>query len=407
MARYSTKTTSTLLSLLSILTGTALADQRLIGGMAATEGMFPYVVHLFKNDRPYCGGVLIDKEWVLTAAHCVAKNNGDGTGAGSFTTSSAGDFKISYGSTDGTIGNYVNVDSITVSPDFDPIWYKSDIALLKIKSNNDLVSKTQTVVISTADIGTGQTLVTAGWGQITNDNTAQAGTLMYAGLTTADDATCKSGAPEYDSQNGLYVCTSYSTAPGIGTCFGDSGGPLLINTGSGYMLLGLVSFDVNIKDSTNTRCAQDGNVSFFTRVSTYMSFITSTTHISKSALVGPGSASTHSNSDSSADDEKSNTSKDGDDGDSKNKDNSSKDDSTSSEKESDKNNESTGKTEEEKESEKSDGKGKEAGDKVNNDNADEENADTTDDDSSAPKLLATGAAPLVANLAATLLAALF
>ncbi|KAJ2612337.1 Serine protease 56 [Coemansia sp. RSA 1365] len=408
MVRYSA--TTTLVGLLSILSS-AVANERLIGGMAATEGMFPYVVHLFKNDRPYCGGVLIDKEWVLTAAHCVAKTNGNGSGAGSFTANSAGDFKVSYGSTDGTIGNYVDVDSITVSPDFDPIWYKSDIALLKIKSNNDLVSKTKTVVISAADISTGQTLITAGWGQITNDNTAQAGTLMYAGLTTADDATCKSGAPEYDSQNGLYVCTSYSTAPGIGTCFGDSGGPLLINTGSGYMLLGLVSFDVNTKDPSNTRCAQDGNVSYFTRVSTYISFITSTTNISKSLLVGPGSASTHSNSDSSADDEKSNTSKDGDDdteddGDSKDKDDSSKNDSSSSEKGSDKNDEFTGKTEEEKESAKSDGKGKEAGDKVNNDNEDEENAGITDDDSSAPRLLAIGAVSLVANLAATLFVSL-
>ncbi|KAJ2792970.1 hypothetical protein H4R20_006692, partial [Coemansia guatemalensis] len=289
----------------------------------------------------------------------------------------------------------------------------SDIALLKIKSNNDLVSKTETVVISTADIGSGQTLVTAGWGQTSNSDTAQAGALMYAGLTTADDATCKSGAPEFDGQNGLYVCTSYSTAPGIGTCFGDSGGPLLINTGSGYMLLGLVSFDVNTKDSTNTRCAQDGNVSYFTRVSTYMSFITSTTNIPKSTLVGPGSASTHSNSDSSSDEDSDKDSTD----DSKGKDDATKEDSTSSDKDSNEDSDSnkddgsTTKTEEEKDSAKSDDKGKEAGDngndRDNDDNADSETADTNDETSAAPKLLAIGIGSLVANLAATLLVALF
>ncbi|KAJ2080090.1 hypothetical protein H4R24_003329 [Coemansia sp. RSA 988] len=431
MARYrTTAATSTLLILLtSMLAGPTLAEERLIGGMAATEGMFPYVVHLFKKDRPYCGGVLIDKEWVLTAAHCVASKDGDGAGA--FTTNSPGDFKVSYGSTSGSIGSHVDVDSITVNPDYDTTWYKSDIALLKIKSNNNLVSKTETIVISTGDIGSGQTLITTGWGQTNNDDTTQADTLMYAGLTTADDATCKYGAPEFNGHNGFYVCTSYSTAPGIGTCFGDSGGPLLINTGSGYMLLGLVSFDVNTKDSSNTRCAQDGNVSYFTRVSTYMSFITSTTSIPKSALVGPGSVSSHSNSDSSSDDGKSSDSKDDDDDkdntdedkdddnkdDDKDKDNTSKDDGTSSDKDTDSANDtdkvdnSATNPENEKESTESDDRGKDAGDNENDggndDNANREAADTTDDGSSASNLLAISVGSLAASLAATFIITLF
>ncbi|KAJ2826584.1 hypothetical protein IWW50_002288, partial [Coemansia erecta] len=207
----------------------------------------------------------------------------------------------------------------------------SDIALIKIKSNNDLITKAKSASISTASISTGQTVITAGWGQTTNDDTAQSNSLMYAGLMVANDDDCRAAAVDWNGQNGRYVCTSYSTAPGIGTCFGDSGGPLLLSTGGGYTLLGIVSFDVNTKDSSNTRCAQDGNISYFTRVSSYLSFITSTTGISEAVLTGASSPWSHnaasvstsssSSSDSSSSDSSSSSSSGSDDDKDKDKDN--------------------------------------------------------------------------------------
>ncbi|KAJ1895316.1 hypothetical protein LPJ66_004663 [Kickxella alabastrina] len=284
--------------------GTVSADvDRIIGGTAAPTDMFPFMVHLFKDGNAFCGGTLIDSEWVITAAHCVAEGNRD-IGAGAFTTSDPSSFKIGYGTNGGSLSNSVSVESITVNAGFDPVWYTSDIALLKIKSSNDLVQKTKIIAISNANVSAGQTVITAGWGQFSNSSPAQSSQLMYAGLVTGDEDTCKVGASDWNGQNGRYVCTSYSTAPNIGTCFGDSGGPLLMNTGSGYTLLGLVSFDVNTKDSSNTRCAQDGNVSYFTRVSSYLSFISSTTGISDKSLLGMGSPLTHSNGGSNSDDDK-------------------------------------------------------------------------------------------------------
>ncbi|KAJ1718787.1 hypothetical protein LPJ53_006312, partial [Coemansia erecta] len=287
-----------LLCALAALSSSASAEsERIIGGSAAPTGEFPFAVHLFKDDSPYCGGTLIDTEWVVTAAHCVAGAASGSDGAGSFTVNSASSYKIGYGSNSASLGDYVEVESITVNAGFDPVWYTSDIALLKIKSNTDLVAKTQVAAISDASIGAGQSVINVGWGQTSNDNTNQASTLMYAGLVTADDDTCKQGAGDWNGQNGRYVCTAYSTAPGIGNCFADSGGPLLLNTNSGYTLLGLVSFDVNVKDPSNTKCAQEGNISYFTRISSYLSFISSTTGISQSVLVGNATPVRHSNDD--------------------------------------------------------------------------------------------------------------
>ncbi|KAJ2035594.1 hypothetical protein H4S03_004200 [Coemansia sp. S3946] len=263
---------------------------RILGGSNASSDMFPFIVHLFKDGNPFCGGALISKDWVLTAAHCVADKDSSGSsGAGSFVVSDPSSFKVGYGTNGGSLANSVEVESINVNAGFDPVWYTSDIALLKIKSNSDLVAKAKPLGISTANISVGQKVTTAGWGQTSNDNAGQSDALKYAQLITADDAVCKLGAADWNGQNGRYVCTSYSATPRIGTCFGDSGGPLLMSTGSGYALLGLVSFDVNTQDSSNTKCAQVGNVSYFTRVSSYLSYISSVTGIADKNLVG-GSA---------------------------------------------------------------------------------------------------------------------
>lgn len=50
-------------------------EGRILGGDVAKVGQFPWHVAIrtrnLKKERGICGGALIEREWVLTAAHCM------------------------------------------------------------------------------------------------------------------------------------------------------------------------------------------------------------------------------------------------------------------------------------------------------------------------------------------------
>lgn len=53
--------------------GTRAKLPRIIGGVEATLGRWPWQVSLYYSNRHTCGGSIINRLWVVTAAHCVHK----------------------------------------------------------------------------------------------------------------------------------------------------------------------------------------------------------------------------------------------------------------------------------------------------------------------------------------------
>ena len=46
-------------------------DERVVGGVNATAGSWPWQAALKINGDLTCGGTLVAKDWVLTAGHCL------------------------------------------------------------------------------------------------------------------------------------------------------------------------------------------------------------------------------------------------------------------------------------------------------------------------------------------------
>jgi secreted trypsin-like serine protease len=44
-----------------------------VSGWNADEGEWPWIAALLNNGRQFCGGSLITRKHILTAAHCVAQ----------------------------------------------------------------------------------------------------------------------------------------------------------------------------------------------------------------------------------------------------------------------------------------------------------------------------------------------
>lgn len=55
------------------------SNARIVGGQESVKNSIPWQAMLRTDAAQFCGGSLISKQWVLTAAHCV-----EGSSAGSF-----------------------------------------------------------------------------------------------------------------------------------------------------------------------------------------------------------------------------------------------------------------------------------------------------------------------------------
>uniref|UniRef100_A0A3P9J2R2 Zgc:100868 n=1 Tax=Oryzias latipes TaxID=8090 RepID=A0A3P9J2R2_ORYLA len=235
--------------------GRANLNNRVVGGQNAPPGFWPWQVSLQESSGHFCGGSLINSQWVLTAAHCFP---------------SASDVTVVLGlqSLEGSNPNNVSrtVTTVIVHPNYNSNTKDNDIALLQLSSpvtfNNYITPVCLASTNSTFYSGV-NTWVT-GWGTIgtgvplPDPETLQEVQVPIVGNIQCD---CNYGAGSITDN---MLCAGLLEG-GKDSCQGDSGGPLVIKQNNIWIQAGVVSFGEG--------CALPNYPGVYTRVSQYQTWI--------------------------------------------------------------------------------------------------------------------------------------
>ncbi|XP_017560211.1 elastase-1-like [Pygocentrus nattereri] len=258
--------------LLSVLATLVLAEEkpelrflenvveRVVGGEIAKAHSWPWQISLqYLSGGTYyhtCGGTLIKRQWVLTAAHCVDKQR---------------TWRVVLGDHDiytqeGT-EQYLSVSNVYIHSNWNPnsVAGGYDIALLRLST----VATLNTYVQLASLPPSGQILPNnnpcyiTGWGRTQTGGQLSA-KLKQASLPVVDYSTCSSSSWWGSTVKNTMVCAGGGSLSG---CNGDSGGPLNCQVSGRYVVHGVTSF------VSSLGCNTPKKPTVFTRVSAYTAWI--------------------------------------------------------------------------------------------------------------------------------------
>jgi len=236
----------------------------IVRGFKATAGQFPWQVALVNReiadnaDAQFCGGTLIGRKWVLTAAHCVCG-----------VPPSALAVIVGQVDLEAAGAKRMHVKRVIIHEKWNSLSRDNDIALLELESAVPSGGGAPIAIAPTAPahaLAPGDTLIVAGWGA-TESGISVSPTLRYAEVLCFDQGECKQ---DYGDNITTHMMCAGDNTRGADACQGDSGGPLVF-LGENPYLVGVVSW--------GRGCGERDHPGVYTRVSAYQQWVARNTQL--------------------------------------------------------------------------------------------------------------------------------
>ncbi|CAM4435507.1 anionic trypsin-like isoform X1 [Lepidochelys kempii] len=219
-------------------------DDKIVGGYTCSV---PYQVSL-NSGYHFCGGSLINNQWVVSAAHCYK----------SLIEVRLGEHNIDVLEGD---EQFIRAVKIIRHPKYNSWILDNDIMLIKLATQANLNSRVATIPLPSACVAAGTQCLISGWGNTLSSGSNYPELLQCLDAPVLTDAVCSAAYPGEITEN--MICVGFPEG-GKDSCQGDSGGPVVCNG----ELQGIVSWGIG--------CALQGYPGVYTKVCNYVDWIEDT-----------------------------------------------------------------------------------------------------------------------------------
>jgi len=241
----------------------AIQGRRVIAGVTAVRGSWPWQILLLYRGQGGCGGTIVGPRHIITAAHCVAGRES----VPSRFWVRVGEHNRGFGEHEGSEEEY-QVEKVFRHPDYEyPTSTNNDIAILKLKEPIKFNKYVSPACLPEKDVPVGTDCYITGWGKVRHPGNGYH-ILQQAKMPVVSNEVChrknfpRIRIPVTDAM----ICSGDGGETRKSGCHGDSGGPFVCQVNGRWELHGAVSHG-------SPRCSSRETYTVYARVTHFKNWI--------------------------------------------------------------------------------------------------------------------------------------